>query len=678
MPNFSRDLKNYDIHSCSEYYDQAFSRNIGLLTRAEQEKLKRAKIAIPGMGGVGGLHLITMVRSGIGRFHISDFDVFEPVNINRQYGANTGCFGKPKLDVMKEQALLINPHIDIKTFPYGVKPDNIDDFLEGVDVVLDGLDFFCFDIRRQLFKRSRERGVHVVTAGPMGFSSALLIFAPDQGMGFDEYFNIVENMAPEEKSLAFALGLAPKATHIKYMDFSKVDLKQKAGPSLNVACQICAGMAGTEALRIILNRKGLKPVPHYFQFDPFLMKLRKGKLHFGNRNPVQRLKIGIVKRMIQAGKNKAPVNQINTPDIPQTSCMGDTPLQEEALRYLVMAGIQAPSGDNAQPWKFSITNNQVSVLIDSDADHSFFNVNQIASIISCGAAIENIKVASSLFGVEPEIELADDESRIGARIHFNPMGHVQKDPLHEFIWKRHTNRTMFRQEPFSKLNLNFLDDVISCFPGAELHVATQKEDIKKLAKIVYTIDRIRTEHRSLHEHLMKMIRFYPGEAEKTGDGLPLKNLQAGPAGEVFLKLSKPWAVMNVLNKVGIGRMVAFHSYQGIINSSAAMLLTVEGRGNKDFLLGGRALERVWLELTRLGYHVQPMTAITLFFMRLFLNQGQGFMQKHKGLLNTVKDDYFKIFQGVDIENSQVVLFRVGHGRPIRHFTRRKSIEGFLI
>jgi hypothetical protein len=258
------------------------------------------------------------------------------------------------------------------------------------------------------------------------------------------------------------------------------------------------------------------------------------------------------------------------------------------------------------------------------------------------------------------------------------MAHVQKDPLHEFIWKRHTNRTMFRRESFSKSALNFIDDVISGFPGAKLHVVTQREDIKKLAKIVYTIDRIRTEHRSLHEHLMKMIRFSPGEIEKTGDGLPLKNLQAGPAGEVFLKISKPWVVMNAFNKAGIGRMVALHSYQGIINSSAVMLLSVEGRGNKDFLKGGRALERVWLELTRQGYHIQPMTAITLFFMRLFLNQGRGFMQKHKDLLNSVKDEYFNLFRGVDIENGQVMLFRVGHGRPIRHFTRRKGVERFLI
>ena len=116
MPKFSSDLENYD---------QAFSHNIGLLIHTEQETLKSAKIAISGMGGVGGLHLITMVRSGVGNVHVSDFDVFEPVYINRQYGANTASFGKPKLDVMKEQALLINPHIDIKAFPDGTRESKV-------------------------------------------------------------------------------------------------------------------------------------------------------------------------------------------------------------------------------------------------------------------------------------------------------------------------------------------------------------------------------------------------------------------------------------------------------------------------------------------------------------------------------------------------------------------------
>src|ERR1051326_5508267 len=130
-------LREYGLHTPQAYIAEAFSRNIGFLTPAEQQKLAEAKIAIPGMGGVGGVHLITMVRTGVGRFHLSDFDVYEPANVHRQFGARVPDFGRPKLEVMVEQALSINPYLEMQAFPEGIHSTNIDDFLDGVQVVLD-------------------------------------------------------------------------------------------------------------------------------------------------------------------------------------------------------------------------------------------------------------------------------------------------------------------------------------------------------------------------------------------------------------------------------------------------------------------------------------------------------------------------------------------------------------
>ena len=79
-------IKEFGLNTREEYMAEAFSRNIGLLTQAEQDKLANATVAIPGMGGVGGVHLITMTRTGVGNFHIADFDTYEPANINRQLG----------------------------------------------------------------------------------------------------------------------------------------------------------------------------------------------------------------------------------------------------------------------------------------------------------------------------------------------------------------------------------------------------------------------------------------------------------------------------------------------------------------------------------------------------------------------------------------------------------------
>ncbi len=90
-------------------YDAAFERNLGLLTEAEQLALRGKRVAIAGMGGVGGVHLITLVRLGIGAFHIADFDRFSLVNFNRQFGANINTIDRPKAQVMEELALAINP-----------------------------------------------------------------------------------------------------------------------------------------------------------------------------------------------------------------------------------------------------------------------------------------------------------------------------------------------------------------------------------------------------------------------------------------------------------------------------------------------------------------------------------------------------------------------------------------
>ena len=69
-------------------YEEAFSRNIGWVTKEEQQTLRSKRVAIGGLGGVGGSHAIVLSRMGIGKFTISDLDEFEVANFNRQYGAS--------------------------------------------------------------------------------------------------------------------------------------------------------------------------------------------------------------------------------------------------------------------------------------------------------------------------------------------------------------------------------------------------------------------------------------------------------------------------------------------------------------------------------------------------------------------------------------------------------------
>ncbi len=668
-------LAEYGLCTKAAYNAEAFSRNFGLISSHEQETISNSRIAIPGMGGVGGVHLITMARTGIGKFNISDFDIFEPANINRQFGAKVNTFGKNKLDVMEEQALQVNPYLKINKFLEGINKTNIDAFLEDVDIIIDAIDFFEFETRRMIFNKAREKGIYVITAGPIGFSSAMLIFSPYKGMGFDEYFDIFSEMTLNEKYIAFAIGLTPRPAHLKYMNMSKIDLENKAGPSLGLACQICSGMAAAEVLRIILNKKKIKPAPYFFQFDPFTQKYQKGKLYMGNKNPVQILKRKIAfKRFL----DKKPQTPIHAPAFPKQTKTDK--ISESEIDYILQAGIMAPSGDNAQPWKFSFQNSKIDLYINPLADKSFFNVFQKASLISLGAVIENMKLAAKSLSITSNITYKNTK---GYNAPFATIDLVRKninpDSLANFIWKRNTNRKLYNKIPLNNSVISDFNIAIKEFPKAKLQIITDKDKLKKLARLIYLVDTIRCEHRPLFEHLNKMIRFTQKEAEEKKDGLPLKNLEAGKPGELFLKACRSWRVMNMLNHTGLGKMISLVSYQGITSAAAAALLFVDENKNQDFIYGGRALERIWLTATQKGISFQPMTAITLFWTRWQQEAGKNFSEKHNNLLNNLWTQYSSIFKKVDFsKNGHIMLFRIGYADNISCRTRRKDLKNFMI
>jgi molybdopterin/thiamine biosynthesis adenylyltransferase len=277
--------------------EQAFSRNIGWVTRDEQARLRKTRVAIAGLGGVGGSHLLTLARLGIGHFTVADFDDFDIANFNRQAGAMVSTLKRPKSEVLVEMARDINPELDIRVFPQGVSADNMDDFLSGVDLYVDGLDFFAFAARRNTFAACYAKGIPAVTAAPLGMGTAVLNFLPGQ-MSFEEYF-CLDGHDENEQAVRFMLGLSPAMLQRPYLvDKSAVDFIARKGPSTINACQLCAGVAATEALKILLGRGTVRAAPHGFQFDAYRNKFVRTWRPGGNRNPLQRIGLMIVRRVL--------------------------------------------------------------------------------------------------------------------------------------------------------------------------------------------------------------------------------------------------------------------------------------------------------------------------------------------------------------------------------------------
>ena len=284
-------------------YDKAFARNIGWVTEGEQAVVRGKRVAIAGMGGVGGEHLLTLTRLGIGRFKVADYDCFDIANLNRQAGASMATLGLPKSAVLAGMARNINPELDLDEWRVAVDASNIEGFLAGVDVYVDGLDFFAFDARAAVFAACRRLGIPAVTAAPLGMGTALLNFTPGS-MSFEDYFGWGAS-SDDERALRFMIGLAPRLLQDYLVDESRVDLAARRGPSTAMACQLCAGVAATEVLKILLKRGRMCAAPHGLQFDAYRNKMVRTWRPWGYRNPLNQVMLMIARRRLAAMKQEA-------------------------------------------------------------------------------------------------------------------------------------------------------------------------------------------------------------------------------------------------------------------------------------------------------------------------------------------------------------------------------------
>ncbi|WP_100643221.1 ThiF family adenylyltransferase [Alteromonas facilis] len=279
-------------------YNDAFSRNIGWVTEQEQAILRNKKVAIAGAGGVGSLHMLTLARLGIQNMHISDFDEYEVHNFNRQFGAFMSTLGHQKMSTMSAMVKDINPEASVKEFDGGVTVENVDEFLDGIDLYVDSLDFFALSARKLVFQKCYEKNIPVVTAAPLGMGCALLCFMPGK-MTFEEYFRFNDKQTEEDQLIQFLIGLSPAMLQRKYLvDESKVSFKQKKGPSTVMAVNLCAGMAETYALKILLGRGEVLCAPYGIHIDAYRNVLKKTWRPLGNRGLVPRIMFKVAKKVV--------------------------------------------------------------------------------------------------------------------------------------------------------------------------------------------------------------------------------------------------------------------------------------------------------------------------------------------------------------------------------------------
>jgi len=148
-------------------YQARFSGIARLFGKAGADRLRRAHVAVVGIGGVGSWSVEALARSGIGQFTLIDLDDVCITNVNRQIPALSGTFGRPKVEVMAERVAAIHPGARITATRAFFTASTADTLLgAGFDAVLDAID--PLDQKCHLIAGCRRRGVPLVTVGGTG------------------------------------------------------------------------------------------------------------------------------------------------------------------------------------------------------------------------------------------------------------------------------------------------------------------------------------------------------------------------------------------------------------------------------------------------------------------------------------------------------------------------------
>lgn len=148
---------------CAPKYEQIFSRTALLIGDAGLQRLAAARVLVAGVGGVGSCAVEALARAGVGCLTLVDSDLVQASNINRQVHALTTTLGRPKVTVMAERLLQINPGLQVTPLQELITPDNVSDLLEpGYDLVLDAID--SFSAKLALLMGCVEREVAVLSS----------------------------------------------------------------------------------------------------------------------------------------------------------------------------------------------------------------------------------------------------------------------------------------------------------------------------------------------------------------------------------------------------------------------------------------------------------------------------------------------------------------------------------
>lgn len=328
---------------------------------------------------------------------------------------------------------------------------------------------------------------------------------------------------------------------------------------------------------------------------------------------------------------------------------------------------RAPSGDNAQPWRFLVKGDTIRVINAAEKDTSLFNYKQMTNHVALGSCIENLNISAENRGFHADIRLfpLSDNHLVVAEATLVPDATLYNE-LAPYISKRATNRKKYYSRHIEPEKLSALS-ALAHGTGERIAFITG-EKVKEVARIVSAGEKLALENRSIHDFLFEHVTWSKEEDSKK-HGFFIDTFELSPPQKLAFRLFKNWNVLKLFLPLGISKMIAKDMEKVHATSAAFGAIVLPSGASEDFLKAGMLLERLWLTATRFGLALQGTTGVNFLSIPVLEENPDGLSKSHQDLL---RERYADLAQNFGVHNNEKIAFtfRLGYADPPSAMTTR--------
>ena len=349
-------------------------------------------------------------------------------------------------------------------------------------------------------------------------------------------------------------------------------------------------------------------------------------------------------------------------------------LNREDLLEIVKAAIVAPSGGNAQPWKFAHSEKGLFVFHDEHFSYSLLDYKHLGSYVAIGAVIENITVKAASLQLKPLISLfpVPLNTKLIAHISFrNSNDNDGLKYLEPALTVRVTNRELSQREILPSSFYTKLQQAITDYNGAELTIVDDEATMEKLGTVLSQAEMLRIMHpRGHYDTFTNELRWTEKDVNEKMDGLDVNTLGASKPEVAALKIAEDPGAIAFLRKLNGGTAFTKMVKKAVGAASAIGVITMPHFSDKNFISGGMAVERLWLEANLASVSFQPVTQLVFLLARYTYDIPDDTDPGFNEALKNLKEQFVSLIPEINGREA-VFIFRLSKaGAPALRSLRR--------